>query len=236
MSGSGMFVLLIWHWRNFFTARQLPTESMSAWGCRLEDIVSRIKDPGSAAAARSMLRTWYWTGTYSDKIRNALRHHFDDGADFESLLRQARIAEQESTSMPVQQRAVVPDNDKLDEILRQLKELTCRVTELEKRCLYPSSSPVPSHTSQVVNSAAVPAVVDGPSAETECRQFQGRCYACGLLGHRRGNPQCANNQSDNRRPPEWTWGSTWSDLLVPISITIFLKVIPLQLLGILMVS
>ena len=26
----------------FFTARQLPTESMSAWGCRLEDIVSRI--------------------------------------------------------------------------------------------------------------------------------------------------------------------------------------------------
>ena len=220
----------------FFTARQLPTESMSAWGCRLEDIVSRIKDPGSAAAARSMLRTWYWTGTSSDKIRNALRHHFDDGANFESLLRQARIAEQESTSMPVQQRAVVPGNDKLDQILRQLKELTCRVTELEKRCLYPSSSPVPSHPSQVVNSAAVPAVVNGPSAETERRQFQGRCYACGLLGHRRGSPQCANNQSGSGRPPEWTWGSTWSDLLVPISITIFLKVIPLQLLGILMVS
>ena len=129
----------------FFTARQLPTESMSAWGCRLEDIVSRIRDPGSAASAHSMSRTRYWTGIYSDKIRNALCHHFDDGADFESLLRQACIAEQEPTSMPVQQRAVVPSNDKLDEILRQLKELTCRVTELEKRCLYPSSSPVPSH-------------------------------------------------------------------------------------------
>ena len=186
----------------FFTARQLPTESMSAWGCRLEDIVSRIKDPGSAASAHSMLRTRYWTGIYSDKIRNALRHHFDDGADFESLLRQARIAEQEPTSMPVQQRAVVPSTDKLDEILRQLKELTCRVTELEKRCLYPSSSPVPSHPRQVVNSEAVSPVVTGPSAETERRQFQGRCYACGLLGHRRGSPQCANNQSGNGRPPE----------------------------------
>ena len=220
----------------FFTARQLPTESMSAWGCRLEDIVSRIKDPGSAASAHSMLRTRYWTGIYSDKIRNALRHHFDDGADFESLLRQARIAEQEPTSMPVQQRAVVPSNDKLDEILRQLKELTCRVTELEKRCLYPSSSPVPSHPRQVVNSEAVSPVVTGPSAETERRQFQGRCYACGLLGHRRGSPQCANNQSGNGRPPEWTWGSTWSELLVPISVTMLHKVISLQLTGILMVS
>ena len=211
----------------FFTARQLPNESMSAWGCRLEDIVSRIKDTGSAAAARSMLRTRYWTGTYSDKIRNALRHHFDDGADFESLLRQARIAEQEPTSMHVQQRAVVPSNDKLDEILRQLKELTCRVTELEKRCLYPFSSPVPSHPRQVVNSEAVPPVVTGPSAETERRQFQGRCYACGLLGHRRGSPQCAKNQSGNGRPPEWTWDSTWSDLSVPISVMMLLKVIPL---------
>ena len=220
----------------FFTARQLPTESMSAWGCRLEDIVSRIKDPGSAAAARSMLRTRYWTGTYSDKIRNALRHHFDDGADFESLLRQARIAEQEPTSMPVQQRAVVPSNDKLDEILRQLKELTCRVTELEKRCLYPSSSPVPSHPRQVVNSEAVPPVVTGPTAETERRQFQGRCYACGLLGHRRGSPQCANNQSGNGRPPEWTWDSTWSDLTVPISVMMLPKATPLQQLGIQTVS
>ena len=186
----------------FFTARQLPTESMSAWGCRLEDIVSRIIDPGSAASAHSMLRTRYWTGIYSDKIRNALRHHFDDGADFESLLRLARIAEQEPTSMPVQQRAVIPNTDKLDEIWRQLKELTCRVTELEKRCLYPSSSPVPSHPRQVVNSEAVLPVVTGRSAETERRQFQGRCFACGMLGHRRGSPQCANNQSGNGRPPE----------------------------------
>ena len=202
----------------FFTARQLPTESMSAWGCRLEEIVSKIKDTASAAAAQNMLRTRYWTGIYSEKIRNALHHHFDDGADFESLLRQARIAEQEPTSMPVQQRAVVPSNDKLDEILRQLKELTCRVTELEKRCLYPSSSPVPSHPRQVVNAEAVPPVVTGPSAETERRQFQGRCYACGLLGHRRGSLQCANNQSGNGRPPEWTWGITWWDLSVPISV------------------
>ena len=220
-----------------FTARQLPTESMSAWGCRLEEIVSKIKDPDSAAAARTMLRTRYWTGIYSEKIRNALRHHFDDGADFESLLRQARIAEQEPTSMPLQQRAVVPSTDKLDEILRQLKELTCRVTELEKRCLYPSSSPAPSHPSQVVYSAAVPPVVTGPSAETERRQFQGRCYACGLLGHRRGSPLCASNQSGNGRPPEWTWGSTWSDLSVPIiSVMMINQVISLQLTGILMVS
>ena len=97
---------------------------------------------------------------------------------------------------------MVPSTDKLDEILRQLKEMMCGVTELEKRCLYHSSSPVPSHPSQVINSAAVPPVVTGPSAETERRQFQGRCYACGLLGHRRGSPQCAKKQPGNGGPPE----------------------------------
>ena len=69
----------------FFTARQLPTESMSAWGCRQEDIVSKIKDPASAAAAQNMLRTRYWTGIYYEKTHNALPHHFDEGADFEFL-------------------------------------------------------------------------------------------------------------------------------------------------------
>ena len=43
----------------FFTARQLPNESMAAWRCRLKDLLSRVRDPSSASAARSMLRSRY---------------------------------------------------------------------------------------------------------------------------------------------------------------------------------
>ena len=106
----------------FFTARQLPNESMSAWGCRLEDLLSRVRDPSSATAARSMLRSRYWSGIYSDRFRNALRHHFDDGADFESLLKYARIAEQEPSSAVAQQSVAGTQPDKLDQILAQLKD------------------------------------------------------------------------------------------------------------------
>ena len=43
----------------FFTARQLPAESVSPWGCRLEDLLSRVTDSRSAAAARTMLHSRY---------------------------------------------------------------------------------------------------------------------------------------------------------------------------------
>ena len=112
----------------FFTAKQLPNESIAAWGCRLEDLLSRVRDPISASAARSMLRSRYWSGIQSERIRGALRHHFDSGADFEFLLKHARMAEQESSARVAQQSVTYNKQpDKLDMILAQLKDLNTRV-------------------------------------------------------------------------------------------------------------
>ena len=119
--------------KQFFTAKQIPTESMSAWGCRLEDMFGRIKDSSSAASARHMLRSRFWSGIYSDKIRNALCHHFDERADFEAFIRHAWIAEQEPSRNAIQQAVSNPGPDKLDMILKQLIDLTSRVKELEKK-------------------------------------------------------------------------------------------------------
>ena len=141
----------------FFTARQLPAESVSAWGCRLEDLLSRVTDSRSAAAARTMLRSCYWSGLCSDKIRNALRHHFDEGADFEALLRQAHITEQEPSGATVQQAVTSPSQDKLDAILKQLTEPTTRVQTLETKLAgmeRPSTSSM--HESQVLPSVSNP--------------------------------------------------------------------------------
>ena len=135
----------------FLTVRQLPTESISAWGCRLEDFLSRVTDSRSAAAARAMLRWRYWSGLYSDKIRNALRHHFDEGADYEALLWQARILEQEPSTATVQQAVAPWGQDKLDLILKQLTELITRVQTIETKLAgmeRPSTSSM--HESQVL--------------------------------------------------------------------------------------
>ena len=170
----------------FFTARQLPNESMAAWGCRLEDLLNRVRDPSSASAARSMLRSRYWSGIYSDRFRNALRHHFDDGADFESLLKYARIAEQEPSSAVAQQSVAGTQPDKLDKILAQLKDLNARVQELERKCSYGNSS-VPKGVKHSVAPTSVPAV---PPPVSNSRPFKGKCYDCGVVGHRRGSPEC----------------------------------------------
>ena len=173
----------------FFTARQLPSESMAAWGCRLKDLLSRVRDPSSASAARSMLRSRYWSGIYSDRVRNALRHHFDDGVDFESLLKYARIAEQEPSSAVVQQSVAGAQRnkpDKLDQILAQLRDLNARVQELEKKCFYGDSS-VPMRVQHSVAPASAPAVQHPVSTS---RSFKGKCYDCGIVGHRRGSSEC----------------------------------------------
>ena len=141
----------------FFTARQLPTESVSAWGCRLEDLLSRVTDSRSAVAARAMLRSRYWSGLYSDKIRNALRHHFDEGSDFEALLRQATILEQEPSTATVQQAVAPQGQDKLDLILKQLTELTTRVQTLELKMSMSEQPPTVSvHESAVLPSVSNP--------------------------------------------------------------------------------
>ena len=170
----------------FFTARQLPSESMAAWGCRLEELLSQVRDPSSVSAASSMLRSRYWSGIYSDRFWNALRHHFDDGADFESLLKYARIAEQEPSSAIAQQSVAGTQHDKLDQILAQLKDLNARVQELEMKCSYGDSS-VPMGVQRSVAPASVPAVL--PPVNNS-RPFKGKCYDCGVVGHRRGSSEC----------------------------------------------
>ena len=184
----------------FITARQLPNESVSAWGCQLEDLLSQVNDPNGAVAARSMLRSRYWSGLYSDQIRNALRHHFDEGIDFEALLRQACIAEQEPCSMATQHGVHSLDQDKLDTLMQQLKELVSKVQELETKSMDVQNS----HSSLAQENVTCPSVPTSvsplmpqtiASAITRSHQFWGLCYACGQARHKWGSSECPKTVS-----------------------------------------
>ena len=184
----------------FFSARQLPTESVSVWGCRLEELLSQVRDPDGVAAAKSMLRSRYWSGLYSDQIKNALRHHFDEGADFEALLRQARIAEQEPCNSATHQSLLGQKQDKFDIIMQQLIELNSKVQELEAK-MFETQIPLVNQNPESLVCAPASRTLSPVKPQshdfetTRPQQFPGRCFACGQTGHKRGSAECSKTGS-----------------------------------------
>ena len=141
-----------------------------------------------------MLRSRYWSGLYSDQIGNALRHHFDEGADFETLLRQAGMAEQEPGSNMAQSLSV-QNQDKLDTIMQQLGEMTSKMQDLENKITetegFLSGQTQEQGTYASVSNHVTPVRPHTmASTTTKSTQFPGRCYACRQVGHKRGSSEC----------------------------------------------
>ncbi len=67
--------------QEFYSARQKSEESISAWSCRLQDLLSQLREQGSLGpeAATDMLRSKFWSGLSSPDVQNASRHKFDSG-------------------------------------------------------------------------------------------------------------------------------------------------------------
>ena len=169
-------------------------------------MLSQVRDPDGVAAAKSMLRSRYWSGLYSDQIRNALQHHFDEGADFEALLRQARIAEQEPCNSTTYQSLLAQNQDKFDTIMQQLIELNSKVKEVEAKMSEterPLTNQNPDSTVCAPASRTLSSVK--PQSQdfeiTRPQQFPGRCYACGQTGHKRGSSDCSKTGSGKGLKP-----------------------------------
>ena len=156
----------------FYTARQLPSEEVVMWSCRLERIVMDIKgaDPNvTPAAMAGMLRTKFWSGLASSAMRDALRHRVDAGADFKTLLVAARQVEAESGRTVSHAQASVAQEETV--VSRQLRQILERLERLEKGGRRR----------------------DGASAAP----FAGRCFQCKRRGHRQSDcPQGEGNDSD----------------------------------------
>ena len=80
----------------FYAARQSKTEDVSAWGCRLEDLLDRAKEHKKMpdAEADSMLRSRFWNGL-SPRLKDSSRHKYDGVSNFDRLRREIRIIEKE---------------------------------------------------------------------------------------------------------------------------------------------
>ena len=128
-----------------------------------------------------MVRSKFWTGLRSDRIKTALRHRLDDGASFEVLLRQARTVESEIETKATGKAAVNSqqvENKKLDEILQLVNSLDVRLKKVEA-----------SQKSSSSGAASAPPLGRAKSGQQRDK-FAGRkgvCHHCGDPSHIRPN-------------------------------------------------
>lgn len=170
----------------FFSAKQMARESVAAWGCRLEQMLGQAKKKKAvgSGATTSMLRSKFWSGLADADVKMALRHLYDEDANFSKLLMRARAVEGEfgMKRVRVAEQVADPVVAKLDEILKRIGTLEGRVQAVEDRQSTGEEQTAQKHTANARS-----------------------CYRCGSLDHL--VRECPSRQGNGRGPtgegPGW---------------------------------
>lgn len=74
----------------------MKSEEVTAWGCRLEDLLDRAMEHKSVPIndVNEMLRSRFWNGL-NQRLKDGSRHKFDTVADFDKLRKEIRAIEKE---------------------------------------------------------------------------------------------------------------------------------------------
>ncbi|XP_048236442.1 uncharacterized protein LOC125371765 [Haliotis rufescens] len=201
----------------FYTARQEKNESVAVWSCRLRDLISKIEASGTLPhnAAPSLLRSRFWMGLTRDDLKQATRHHFDSGTDYNKLLLAVRRVEEElatpGDAQSCQLTTTTTSNRQLDDVLfrlkvidKNLRSVGDRVNTLEYKSHRPSNTAqnqANKAQSQAQNlpprSTTTNVVTQGSTSRTPyasqsqlASKTEVHCYDCGKIGVRRRHPQC----------------------------------------------
>lgn len=135
--------------QSFYSDYQKDSESIVAYGSRLEQTLSRAIRYGhiDLVAKDAMLRSKFWTGLKSVQLKHSTRHLYDSIKDFQSLLKEVRKVEQEENSVyrppataakqkVAQQQAGQASSEADDtnsQLLKQMTELMSRMKAMEQK-------------------------------------------------------------------------------------------------------
>ena len=80
-----------------YSSAQTPTETISSWACRIQDIVLKLKGTQilTEPSASNVLRNRFWNGLYREEIKISSRHILDSNSSFANLMLAARKIEEE---------------------------------------------------------------------------------------------------------------------------------------------
>jgi len=181
----------------FYSARQLKTETVASWACRLEGIMAQIrkKERLSREDEDSRLKSKFFAGLNKPSVKTAVRHKYDQGASYKELLVAARVAElEDTTAVHAQQSVPNAEAKKFDDLMAAVEKLTKRFDRLEQQQQQSkenknAQSKKGNQHSQFQQQQHFPP--QQPSSQPlsgqqqQWRTFNGTCYNCGAFGHRR---------------------------------------------------
>lgn len=130
---------------NFYSARQQESEDISAWGCRLEDLLSKAIIQGlvNPDDENDMLRNMFWSGMKSS-LKYIAGHLYDKYTDFDGLRRAMRILEEDKEKrksdsdkpVPAKRTTVEKDKEETEELRTIVNRLSTELEEMRKEREY----------------------------------------------------------------------------------------------------
>jgi hypothetical protein len=179
----------------FYTSHQLSTESVTQWGCRLEDIQRQIGDKQKMRETEKneMLRDRFWFGLRCEEVKAAIRHHYDNLKQYSELLTAARMVEDEWSSK-TRGAAVVASTvvsaaasgssieDKLEKLLKQMEVQDKKMSALQDKVdkFEGQHHSVPNEFDRTSSNRGR-GNLTGRTARWQAGNRQ--CYKCGQWGH-----------------------------------------------------
>ena len=125
--------------QDFYNSEQNPDESVTSFGCRLENLLQVAIDHGFLPISQKneLLRHKFWTSLSSERLKSQTRHKYDSIRNYDILLREIRTVEKElsmthstsSLSKKVVHHPVVVG----DELGNIEKRFDSKLANLEKR-------------------------------------------------------------------------------------------------------
>lgn len=126
--------------QKFYSENQQPNQSVAEYGMKLESIIQSAVEKGqiNVQAKNEMLRSKFWSGLRDPLLKNASRYKYDTIMDFDQLRKEIRSIEldlsnysKSNTETKIQQQVTVAQSDKLDELLKSVKDLNKRMESVE---------------------------------------------------------------------------------------------------------
>lgn len=173
----------------FHTARQSPKEAVASWAGRLEELISKVacKDPTLSEEMRiRMLRNKFWSGLYSQALKDSLRYKVDSSDSYEQVLIAARMYELET--MPSVNVNQVKDDSPLSNLVQKIDQIGSRLHTIEQRLTNLETTPKPrsgiSATSEGPRPLLSPIGHANNPTSSPTPKFRGKCFKCHRFGHK----------------------------------------------------
>jgi hypothetical protein len=132
----------------FYSAQQGSEEDVAAWGCRVEDLLSKTECQLGSIEKDEMSRSVFWNGL-RQQLKDASGHLFDKCQDFDQLrvcirrLEQDKRPRKDDTSVKKVAKAVSTVDPGMSELKGLVKQLSTDVKTLKEICCPQQSSGPP---------------------------------------------------------------------------------------------